>query len=329
MSLGKPILIGFISAIVVLLIIAESLGYGWYVAETNYRMLYTQYLNLQSRYSALQANYTNLQSQYNSLQSQYINLQSQYNSLQAQYNSLEGQYNSLESKYSELQSQCGVSGLLQLAVDRVYVFNYSGNVYYILDVVARYTGSGGLTLWESGFSLLGSNGIAYTATALPLDVSSLFPNALIISTNVGQYYTDFQVAFALPQGVRPVMLIYEYSGIEVNASLSNVPVTYISYYNTVDVYASPQISSNSLISPSPLIIGEAYLNGQEFTVALSITASPTTGVTINSISVTGANLVSVEPSLPLTVPAGNTVTITLTLQAPNYSYDGDLEITIS
>ena len=94
----------------------------------------------------------------------------------------------------------------------------------------------------------------------------------------------------------------------------------------------PDGSTDGWLGPSPRSHVEyvTVTGGEQFTDTLSLYSTSPNSEQITSITTTtpGFSIVSISPSTPVTFGPGDSLTITLTIQSPNSSYDGSIEVRI-
>lgn len=221
-----------------------------------------------------------------------------------------------------------------LRVSRVYVYSNGPSNYFILAVGAAYTGPGSWSVNPSGFELLGSDGNLYEMTVPPDELLYYFNYIPAYPFNVssGQGLTYFELPFALPSGVEPVKLVYNYGNLSLEAPVnSSVPMLYVSCYNNIN--ANAYTSSTDIdvdVMSDEVSVSACFVQGQTFEVTFTIDyfPSPFVNVTpeITSISATGANVVGSTPGIPIPL-TGTEESVTVTFMAPSNSYTGDLDVT--
>jgi hypothetical protein len=103
---------------------------------------------------------------------------------------------------------------------------------------------------------------------------------------------------------------------------------------TATNYQIDYTSGGSYFGPSSQSNSQTYgtTTGSEFTDTITLTSGDFYSAhVVNSLTLTtpGFTLVSTSPALPYTVGARGSVSITLTITAPNTPYDGPLGILVS
>jgi hypothetical protein len=114
------------------------------------------------------------------------------------------------------------------------------------------------------------------------------------------------------------------SGASVGATVHVEENIYISY---------PDGATNGWLGPSPrsLVTAATVDSGNQFTETLSLYSTSTFAEQITSITISnpGFSMVSISPSPPISFSAGETVSVTLIIQAPDVYYHGPLDIQIA
>src|SRR3989442_13285072 len=112
---------------------------------------------------------------------------------------------------------------------------------------------------------------------------------------------------------------------------ASIRVIVIIEENVVIVYANGGM--NGWLGPIPrtLVISATIDSGNQYTETLSLYSSSVSTEQITSIglSTPGFSIVSISPAVPISFDPGATVSITLTIQAPDAYYHGPLDIQVS
>lgn len=240
---------------------------------------------------------------------------------------------------------------LELAIDRIYDYRSAYSIYWshslefsdkyvIFDLSAKLNIEGRWTIWRDMFRLITDKGNVLEPARIPSELVTWcgFGKELIADIEVSSREPkQFQIAFAIKPGEKPVKLIYDSPNVKIGVPITEGDRIYPVYYHYIDVEKDAMMPFPyfNIITSSSGPAKKCYLAASEFNVSVNVKylklfdlwSSP---IVITKVNAIGAIVVDIEPKLPVTLSVEEEIVIRIKLRTPEgFSYSGPLTIVLT